>query len=42
MQIHTPTVAQVKWGEVRWIEPLPEVFDTLQYFETILTLVASL
>ena len=25
-----------------WMEPLPGVFDTLQYFETILPLVESL
>ena len=25
-----------------WMEPLPEVFDMLQYFETILSLVESL
>ena len=34
-----PTVVQ---GEGRWMEPLPGVFDILQYFETILPLVESL
>ena len=36
-QIHTPTVVQ--GGGV---EPLPRVFDMLQYFEMILPLVESL
>ena len=36
-QIHTPTVVQ-RGG----MEPLPGVFDTLQYFETFLPLVKSL
>ena len=40
MQIHTPTVVQ--GGEGGWMEPLPGVFDMLQYFETILPLVESL
>ena len=35
-QIHTPTVVR------RGIEPLPGVFDMLQYFETLLPLVESL
>ena len=39
-QIHTPTVVQ-RGGE-GWMEPLPGVFDMLQYFETILPLVESL
>ena len=40
-QIHTPTVVQWGgWGE--GMEPLPGVFDMLQYFETILPLVESL
>ena len=40
-QIHIPTMVQ--WGEGGWwMEPLPEVFDMLQYFETILPLVESL
>ena len=38
-EIHTPTVVQ--WGG-QWMEPLPGVFDMLQYFETILPLVESL
>ena len=38
-QIHTPTVVQ---GGREVMEPLPEVFDMLQYFETILPLVESL
>ena len=37
-QIHTPTVVQGKRG---LIEPLPCVFDMLQYFETILSSVES-
>ena len=37
-QIHTPTV--VRGWERK--EPLPGVFDMLQYFETILPLVESL
>ena len=37
-QSHTPTVVQ---GGA-WMEPLPGVFDMLQYFETILPLVESL
>ena len=36
-QIHTPTVVQGGW-----MEPIPEVFDMLQYFETILPFVESL
>ena len=40
-QIHTPTVVQRGGGE-GWMEPLPGVFDMLQYFETILPLVESL
>ena len=39
-QIHTPTVVQGGGREV--MEPLREVFDMLQYFETILPLVESL
>ena len=39
-QIHTPTVVQGGGGG--WMEPLPGVFDTLQYFKTILPLVESL
>ena len=42
-QIHTPTVVQ--WGGGgggKWMEPLPGVFDMLQYFETILPLVERL
>ena len=31
-QIHTPTIVQ---GEEGWMEPLPGVFNMLQYFETI-------
>ena len=38
-QIHTPTVVR---GGGAWMEPLPEVFDMLPYFETILPLVESL
>ena len=34
MQIHTPTVVQGGGGEGK--EPLPGVFDMLQYFEKIL------
>ena len=37
MQIFTPTMVQVGW-----MEPLPGVFDLLQYFETILPSVESL
>ena len=37
MQIFTPTVVQGGW-----MEPLPGVFDMLQYFETILPSVESL
>ena len=33
MEIHTPTVVQGRGGG--WMEPLPRVFDMLQYFETI-------
>ena len=39
MQIHTPTVVH---GEGEWMEPLPRVFDMLQYFETPSPLVESL
>ena len=39
-QIHTPTVVQ--GGRGAWMEPLPGVFDMLQYFETILPLVETL
>ena len=49
MQIHTPTVEQGSGGGggglgvgVLWMEPLPGVFDMLQYFEAILPLVESL
>ena len=38
-QIYTRTVVQ---GEGRRMEPLPGVFDMLQYFETISPLVESL
>ena len=38
-QIHTPTVAGTRRGV---LEPLPRVFDMLQYFETISTSVESL
>ena len=41
-QIHTPTVVQCDGGGGQWMEPLPGVFDMLQYFETILPLVESL
>ena len=34
MEIHTPTVVQGRGGG-GWMEPLPRVFDMLQYFETI-------
>ena len=40
-QIHTPTVVQRGEG-AGWIEPIPAVFDMLQYFETIVGLVESL
>ena len=35
-QIHTPTVVQERGGGVvgGWMEPLPGLFDMLQYFET--------
>ena len=39
-QIYTPAVVQP--GGRGWIEPLPGVFDMLQYFETSLSLVESL
>ena len=39
-QIHSPTVVQGV-GE-GWMEPLPGVFDMLQYFVTILPLMESL
>ena len=39
-QIHTSTV--VLEAGVGWMEPLPRVFDMLQYFETILLLVEGL
>ena len=39
MQIHTPHRGTKERG---WMKPSPEFFDTLQYFETILTLVESL
>ena len=38
---HPPTVVQGAGGEGS-MEPLPGVFDMLQYFETILPLVESL
>ena len=43
-QIHTPTVVRGGGGVGggAWMEPLPGVFDMLQYFETILPLVESL
>ena len=34
-QTHTPTVVHGGWGG--WMEPLPGVFDMLQYLETILS-----
>ena len=37
-QIHTPTVVQWGGGGGGGMEPLPGVFDMLQYFETILPL----
>ena len=40
-QIHTPSVVQGSGGG-EWMEPLPGVFDVLQYFETILPLVENL
>ena len=40
-QIHTPTVVQGGEG-AGWIEPIPAVFDMLQYFETIVGLVESI
>ena len=43
-QIHTRTVVQ-EGGRGRgggWMEPLPGVFDLMQYFEKILPLVGSL
>ena len=40
MQNHTPTV--LKGGGGGWMEPLPGVFDMLQYFETISPLVESI
>ena len=43
MQIHTPTVVQgTGGGGVVVLEPLPRVFDMLQYFETIFASVESL
>ena len=39
-QIHTPIVVRGERGRGKgggWMEPLPGVFDMLQYFETILT-----
>ena len=42
-QIHTPTVVQGGGGGgAGWIEPIPAVFNMLQYFETIVGLVESL
>ena len=41
-QIHTPTVVQEEGEGGWWMEPLPGVFDMLQYFETTLPLVESL
>ena len=40
MQINTPTVEQGGWMDPP--TPLPRVFDTLQYFETILPSAESL
>ena len=40
MQIHTPTAVQGTGGGV--LEPLPRVFDMLQYFETIFASVKGL
>ena len=40
-QTNTPSLVQ-GGGGVGWMEPLPGVFDLLQYFETILPLVESL
>ena len=42
MQIHTPSVEQGSGGGGGWMEPLPGVFDMLQYYEAILPLVESL
>ena len=39
MQIQVQGEGGYKGG---WMEPLPGVFDMLQYFETILSLVESL
>ena len=39
-QTHTPTVVHGGWGG--WMEPLPGVFDMLQYLETILSRVEIL
>ena len=40
-RIYIPTVVQGGEG-AGWIEPIPAVFDMLQYFETIVGLVESL
>ena len=40
-EIHTPSVVQGGGGG-GWMEPLPGVFDMLQYFETMLPLVENL
>ena len=42
MQIHTPTAVQGTGGGGVVLEPLPRVFDMLQYFETIFASVESL
>ena len=39
---HINTPPWYKGGGGRWMDPLPGVFDMLQYFETILPLVESL
>ena len=41
MQIHTPTAVQGTGGG-GVLEPLPRVFDMLQYFETIFASVKGL
>ena len=42
MQIQVQGEGGYKGGGGWWMEPLPGVFDMLQYFETILSLVESL
>ena len=41
-QIHPLSVVQGAGGGGAWMEPVPRVFDMLQYFETILPYVESL